>query len=210
MAAQFFIDKRPHKGLTFYEYFEAMQLKANTTDQSNLSVEDRIEYEHVKLNYQRSSRIIRTHKLNDNLCLIINKITSPQLWMVLTEDWCGDSAQNLPYIVKIAECNPKINLRILFRDQNTDIIDLYLTDGKTRSIPKLVVFNEKGDELFQWGPRPKEARELVTKLKSEGFSKEDYISQLHLWYGRNRGKNLEDEFIQIIEALIDNKAIPVI
>jgi hypothetical protein len=203
MAAQFFIDKRPHKGLTFYEYFDAMQLKADTTDLTNLSEEVRIEYERVKLNYQRSSRIIRTHKTDDNLCHLINKISSPQLWMVITEDWCGDSAQNLPYIVKISECNTKINLRILLRDQNIDIMDLYLTNGKTRSIPKLVVFNEKGDELFQWGPRPKEAQELVMKLKSEGLSIENYISQLHLWYGRNRGKSLEQEFTQLIETIID-------
>jgi hypothetical protein len=203
MAAQFFIDKRPHKGLAFYEYFDAMQLKANTIDLTNLSEEVRMEYERVKLNYQRSSRIIRTHKIDDKLCHLINKISSPQLWMVITEDWCGDSAQNLPYIVKIAGNNTKINLRILLRDQNIDIMDLYLTNGKTRSIPKLVVFNEKGDELFQWGPRPKEAQELIMKLKSEGLSIENYISQLHLWYGKNRGKSLEKELTQLIETIID-------
>ena len=203
MAAQFFIDKRPHKGLKFYEYFDAMQLKADTTDLTNLSEEVRMEYERVKLNYQRSSRIIRTHKTDDKLCLLINKISSPQLWMVITEDWCGDSAQNLPYIVKIAENNTKINLRILLRDQNIDIMDLYLTNGKTRSIPKLVVFNEKGDELFQWGPRPVEAQELIMKLKSEGLSIENYISQLHLWYGKNRGTSLEKELTQLIETIID-------
>ena len=124
--------------------------------------------------------------------------------MVITENWCGDSAQNLPYIIKIAECNPSINLRILFRDQNTDIMDLYLS-GNSRSIPKLVVFNEQGDELFQWGARPKEAQNLVIKLKSEGLSKDEYLSQLHLWYGRNRGNNLENEFIDIIGKLISNK-----
>jgi hypothetical protein len=125
--------------------------------------------------------------------------------MLLTEDWCGDSAQNIPYIVKMAECNSMINLRILLRDQNTDIIDLYLSDSNSRSIPKLVAFNENGDELFQWGPRPKEAQELVRKLKSEGLSKEEYILQLHLWYGKNRRKNLELEFIQIIEELISKE-----
>lgn len=205
MSKQFFIDRRPHNGLTFVEYLNQMKLKAERTDFSDLSEEEIINIEHIKLNYQRSSRIIRTHKLNDRLSGLIKQISSPQLWMVITEAWCGDSAQNLPYIIKIAECNLLINLRILLRDQNTDIMDLYLSVGGTRSIPKLVVFDEQGDELFQWGARPKEAQELVSKLKTEGLSKEDFISQLHLWYGRNRGKNLENEFIDIIEKLICKK-----
>jgi len=202
MVNQFFIDQRPQNGLTFAEYFDAMKQKTNAI---NLSKEDLIDLEHVKLNYQRSSRILRTHKINDNLFHLIKQISSLQIWMLLTEDWCGDSAQNIPYIVKMAECNSMINLRILLRDQNTDIIDLYLSDSNSRSIPKLVAFNENGDELFQWGPRPKEAQELVRKLKSEGLSKEEYILQLHLWYGKNRRKNLELEFIQIIEELISKE-----
>jgi len=202
MGYQFFLDRRPHNGLTFEEYFNRMELKANTTNLATLSENDRIEFNHIKLNYQRCYRILKTHKLNENLCQLIKQISSPQLWMVLTENWCGDSAQNLPYIVKIAECNPLINLRILLRDQNTDIMDLYLSEGKLRSIPKLVVFNEQGVELFQWGARPKEAQDLVTKLKSERLSKEIFLNRLHLWYGRNRGKNLENEFIDIIGKLI--------
>jgi hypothetical protein len=202
MIPKFFQDRRPHNGLTFAEYFEAMKLKTDITNISDLSEEERMDIEHIKLNYQRSSRILRTHKLNDKLSGLIKQISSPQLWMVITEAWCGDSAQNLPYIVKIAECNPLINLRILLRDQNTDIMDLYLSEGRAKSIPKIVAFNDEGDELFQWGARPKEAQELVTKLKSEGLSKEVFLNQLHLWYGKNRGKNLEREFIQIAEELM--------
>lgn len=201
MILKFFQDRRPHNGLTFAEYFATMKLKSDVTNISELSQEERLDIERIKLNYQRSSRIIRTHKVNERLSGLIKQMSLPQLWMVITEAWCGDSAQNLPYIVKIAECNPLINLRILLRDQNTDIMDLYLSAGGTRSIPKLVVFDEQGNELFQWGARPKETQELITKLKSEGLSKEIFLNQLHLWYGKNRGKNLENEFIDIIEKL---------
>ena len=43
----------------------------------------------------------------------IDKIEDNQLWMVITENWCGDSAQNLPYIARIASLNKKIELRII-------------------------------------------------------------------------------------------------
>jgi hypothetical protein len=84
--------------------------------------------------------------------------------MVITETWYGDSAQNLPIIAKAAELNNKIDLRILLRDSNIDIIDHYLTNGQSRSIPILVAFDLDGNELFKWGPRPLTAKILVTNL----------------------------------------------
>ena len=120
--------------------------------------------------------------------------------MVLSEDWCGDSAQTIPYLVKMADLNPNIELRILLRDKNLDIMDLYLTDGN-RAIPKLVAFDYIGNELFTWGPRPYEARQLVNKAKAEGKPKEQFLQELHLWYGRNRGKNLEVEILNIMKNM---------
>ena len=118
--------------------------------------------------------------------------------MVITEDWCGDSAQNLPYIAALAKMNSNISLRILLRDENPDIIDQYLTKGISRSIPILVAFDEAGEELFRWGPRPKEAQELVEELKANGYIKKDYIEKLHYWYAKNRGNNIEAELTKLL------------
>lgn len=194
MTPQFFIDRRPHQGLTYEAYIHTMVQDAKDSSNQN--------FETIKLNLQRTTRINKTYEVDSGLKKLTANIKSPQLWMVITENWCGDSAQNLPYIAKIAACNPLINFRILLRDQNLDIMDLYLTEGKSRSIPKLVVFDEHGTELAQWGPRPVEAQELVKEAKAASKSKEDFIQDLHLWYGRNHGKNLENEFKVILEHLV--------
>ena len=195
MIPQFFLDQRPHKGLTYEKYLSLMQQHSEDPNVEN--------FETIKLNQQRTSRINKTYNVGQALKGTIAKITFHQLWMVITEDWCGDSAQNVPYIAKIAACNPLIELRILLRDQNLDIMDLYLTNGNSRSIPKLVIFDKDGNELVQWGPRPAEAQTLVNKNKLEGKSKDEFIKELHLWYGRNRGENLEEEFEKIIGQLIN-------
>jgi hypothetical protein len=80
-------------------------------------------------------------------------------------------------------------------------MDKYLTNG-ARAIPKLIAFDEQENEFFQWGARPKEAQDLVTQLKNEGKSKTEFLEALHLWYGKNRGKNLETEFLEILQKLI--------
>ncbi|PKL83478.1 MAG: thioredoxin family protein [Ignavibacteriae bacterium HGW-Ignavibacteriae-3] len=200
MVHQFFIDKRVHEGLTFEQYMGKFKAEAEKEETADLSDEEKEDRKMTYLNYQRSTRILRTYNADNELVNLITNISSPMIWMVISEMWCGDSAQNLPYLAKMAEINPLIQLRIIMRDSNPDIMDLFLTNGDSRSIPKLVAFDEYGNELFQWGARPKEAQELVSKLKIEGMEKKNYLQQLHLWYGRDRGKTLEKEFSDILSS----------
>lgn len=195
MVHQFFVDKRPHNGMTYKEFFKNFENIVG-----NLSENDP-DTDKLKLNFQRIRRIEKSYIVNNELCTRIREINEPQLWMIISENWCGDSAQIIPYLAKFTECNPIIDLRIIERDKNPDIIDLYLTNG-TRSIPKLIAFNDNGDELFQWGPRPKEAIELIAKAKSDGKTKEEFLEMLHLWYGRDRGKSLEREFIFLLNQIL--------
>ena len=188
-------------GMTYKEFMESSVKKVEETGEEKLDESEKKLFGYSKLNLHRINRIEKTYKVSEQICENIMKIKEPQIWMVLTEDWCGDSAQNLPYIAKIADCNDYITLRILPRDKNLDIMDQYLTGGKSRSIPKLVAFDKDGNELFQWGPRPAEAQKLVMDLKAQGMSKSEYNEKLHLWYGRNRGKNIENEFVKLLEAL---------
>ena len=199
MTQQYFIDKRPHKGMNYRQYIQSVVNDVAATKPETLNAEDKEHYEYKKLNLQRSSRIERTYTVSGELESLIKNIKDKQLWMVLTEGWCGDSAQILPYIAKMAELNPNIDLRILLRDSNLDIIDLYLTNG-TRSIPRLVVFDPEGNKLFTYGPRPKVLQTLITEWKSEGIVKPELYEKLHLWYARNKGKEIEAEFIKILSA----------
>lgn len=158
-------------------------------------------FEYTKLNYQRSSRIDKSYLPSAELKNAAAAVREKQTWMVITENWCGDSAQILPVIAKAASLNENIDLRIIARDAHTEIMDLYLTNG-TRSIPLLVAFDENGNELFKWGPRPRAAVELIAQLKSEGVDKKTLYEKLHLWYGRNRGAEIDKELTLLISPLV--------
>lgn len=167
------------------------------TTQLQLTEDEKNLLENKKLNLHRMIRIEKHYHVSNELKNLIQQIDKPQIWMIISEIWCGDSAQNIPYIAKLVELNPKINLKIILRDTNPDIMDLYLTNG-TRSIPILIAFNESGEELFKWGPRPQEAIKLFADLKLQGLEKSAILEKVHLWYGRNRGKKLEIELMQLI------------
>lgn len=201
MTKDFFKEKRVHNGLTYEMFLKNWEDFLKNTEPESLSDTEKAQYDYKVLNKQRSSRIHKTYKVSEELKSLLYQISEQQIWMVLTEDWCGDSAQNLPYIGEIAKINDKINLRILPRDENLDIMDRYLTEAKSRSIPKIVAFDEEGNELFQWGPRPKEAQQFVRDELAKERNKQDVYKDLHLWYGRNRGKAIESEFIELLKTV---------
>jgi len=202
MIMQLDQNKLIEKSLTYDEYKQMFIEKVELTDITLLTENEKNLYEYTKLNLHRSSRIEKTYTVSAEFENLLKSINRKQMWMVITESWCGDSAQNLPYIAKIAETNPNISLRIVQRDLHLDIIDMYLTNG-SRSIPKLVVFNEFMEEIFTWGPRPSEAQQLVLKLKSENLSKEELNQKLHLWYGRDKGKTIENEFKALLSENLE-------
>ena len=184
--------------LTYNEFMDEFAKQINVLDINTLNDYDKSFYDYRKLNYQRSIRLEKTFVPNDETKQIFSKINQLQKWTVITETWCGDSAQNLPVIAKLAHLSDNIDLKIVLRDSNLDFMDLYLTNG-SRAIPKLIVYDENDYELFSWGPRPDDAKNLFTKLKNAGIPKTDINKELHLWYGRNRGKEVELELIQLIK-----------
>lgn len=187
------------KSLEYEKFLEAF---VREVESPNLDDEDEAKhYENRKLNLQRTRRIDKTFEPSEELKNQISEINSAQTWFAITESWCGDSAQNLPHLNKIAKLNSNISLRIILRDDNTEIIDQYLTNG-SRSIPKLIAFNQDEKEIFQWGPRPKIAQQLVLKLKADGLDKADLNKELHTWYSKNKGKELEKEISNLIAEKI--------
>jgi hypothetical protein len=185
------------KGITYNEYIQNTILEIAQTDINNLDPGEIKRFNFKTLNLRRSNRISRTYQPGEELKKLLISIPEPLLWMVITENWCGDSAQSLPYIAAMASLNPLIELKILLRDSNPDIMDQYLTNG-TRSIPILVVYNQDGNELFRWGPRPQSAVNLIRQWKAAGLEKPEWTEKLHLWYARNKGAEIEKEFIGLI------------
>lgn len=187
--------------LSYDEYLKIFYNQVSVENIESLNEYDTIHFENRKINFQRTSRLNKTFIPADETKHLFSQIEGTQQWFVITESWCGDSAQNIPILARLASLNEKIDFKIVLRNSNLDFMDLYLTNGK-RSIPRLIVFDENDNELFRWGPRPLEAQNLFTNLKNKGVEKSEINKQLHLWYGRNRGKEVEKEIAELVEMNI--------
>ncbi|MDX5339196.1 MAG: thioredoxin family protein [Cyclobacteriaceae bacterium] len=189
------------KGLSYEDFvkFTAQLVAERRTTGANQS-ETYLEYTRMCL--QRMNRWDKTAKISPEMQALIQSIQEPQLWLLLTEAWCGDGSQSIPYIAKLAGLNPKIDFRILMRDEYPEVMDAYLTNG-ARSIPKLIAFSEDLKcELFTWGPKPKYLMELYQEYRndSKGKSYQEFLEEVYLWYARNKNMDLESELYSLIQS----------
>jgi hypothetical protein len=154
------------------------------------------------LNETRMNRLDKTLKLSDDIIRQLQSLQSNYIWLVITEGWCGDAAQLVPIFNKMTEASEgKIDLKIVLRDENDALMNLFLTN-KTRSIPKLIVINkETGSALAHWGPRPDGATDLVNTYKKKfGSIDETAKTELQLWYLKDKGVSAQNE---IMEMMLD-------
>ena len=149
------------------------------------------------LNDRRMKRLDKTIKISEETIQEFQKVKRPQTWLVLTEGWCGDAAQSLPILNKIASYTANIDLKIVLRDENLDLMDLFLTNGG-RSIPKLIVLDKDNNVLDFWGPRPTIATKMVTDYKEKnGILDPQFKQDLQVWYNKDKGKSVQKDFINL-------------
>jgi hypothetical protein len=199
-----FVQHITESGLTPSAYMKVMEQQA-ALDPAGLEGMEAERAEFAKLNLHRVGRIRRTWGASAELLSLLDRIDRPQTWMVLSEPWCGDSAQCVPCLEILAESHSEITIRFLLRDDNLEIMERYLTDGK-RGIPLLVAFDTEGGELFRWGPRPAEAQAVFDAATAEGLEKPAKLEKLHLFYGRNRGRALDTELIEVFGNHLDGRS----
>jgi hypothetical protein len=158
--------------------------------------------EYTRLNQQRMHRWDKTLKVSARMAELVQSISEHQAWTIITEAWCGDGAQSIPYIARLADLNPNIELKIIMRDEYPEVMDAYLTNG-ARSIPKLVAMTaDLVCELFTWGPKPTYLieKQKAYKHDSQGVSYQDYSAEVHLWYAKNKNHDLELELYPLIQS----------
>jgi hypothetical protein len=157
--------------------------------------------EFTRLNHHRMNRLDKHIRVIPELQRALDTLPAPLVWVVLAEAWCGDVAQNLPVIARIAAASPRIDLYILLRDEHPDVMEAYQTNGAS-AIPKLVCLDAATlAERWTWGPRPEPAQAIILEFKANPVgTKEEVMKNLHLWYGRDKGDTLQREFLVRLSA----------
>lgn len=171
--------------------------KSSGTDQS----EDRIHY--TALNQKRYKRLDKTIIVADEQADYIRNYPKSVCLLVITESWCADAAQIVPVVHKIAELNPKLTMKLVFRDENDELMNLFLTNGG-KAIPMVIFLDLEDKELAHWGSRPSTATQMVADEKAKnGKLTPEFKEELQRWYNNDKGTTIVNDIVRILEEIKD-------
>ncbi|WP_343488097.1 thioredoxin family protein [Allomuricauda sp. d1] len=192
------INDRVQSALTYSEYRDLVSELAGNGATTGLEQKESL-IEYTLLNNRRMARWDKTLKIPVEVTKKIKALNRKVLWLVLTESWCGDASPALPVMNKLSEINPNIDLKILLRDENLELMDRFLTNG-SRSIPKLIVVDKQTEEVIgEWGPRPSVATKMAENYKKEhGVLTPEFKQDLQVWYNKNKGQNILKDLVQLL------------
>jgi len=195
------VEKALSNSHTYSEYRKVVSdllLEGKST--GNEQSEDLISY--TTLNETRMNRLDKTLRVPEENILKLQSLKKEYIWLILAEGWCPDGAQLLPVFNKIASASDKIESKIVFRDENEDLMNLFLTNNG-KAIPRLIIIEkETGKVCGDWGPRPQEANALIKNYK-EKFGVVDATAKanLQLWYLHDKGLSTQEEIINLMQTL---------
>lgn len=152
-----------------------------------------------ELNQARMHRLDKTIQVLPEVVDFFSKFTVKQLWVVLAEGWCGDAANSIPVLYKMAEATG-IDMKIILRDDNDAVMQHFLTNG-ARAIPKLLVLDaESLTVIANWGPRPEPAKKLILDYKAtHGIVDETAKIELQKWYVQDKGATIQKEVMDLVK-----------
>lgn len=185
-----------------YSYQEYRAFVTNLANENlttgNEQREDLVHY--TQLNEARLHRLDKTIQLIDEVQSFLENLKKVYTWLVISESWCGDAAQILPIINKMATVSDKINLRIVLRDDNEELMNQFLTNG-SKSIPKLIIIDEESNDVItDFGPRPIGAKQLILDYKAEhGVVDETAKIELQKWYLQDKGISTQKEIVKLMK-----------
>ena len=188
-----------------YSYPEYRKLMADLLiEGKSTAVEQTEERTHYsELNETRMHRLDKTMKITEENAAVLKNLSKSYLWLVLTESWCGDAAQILPVLNKMAlESNKKIELKLALRDENEELMNHFLTN-ESKAIPKLIILDKAtGNVVGDWEPRAQGAIDLIENYKEKfGVIDETAKTELQLWYLHDKGLSTQNEIIRLLQDL---------
>lgn len=194
------------RSLSFDDYIDLIK-KLLSDGKTTGPVQSQAKTAFTKLNLRRMERLGKTTTIDGELIKIVGNIDRPMIWLTITEAWCGDAAQNIPLIEKIAAGSDKIRTRYILRDANAELMDRFLSDGN-RSIPKLIVLDAIDLSVLEtWGPRPEAAQTYFAELKAGGLDRAEMMERVQVWYNADKGRSLFAEFTALMRELKGLRAV---
>jgi hypothetical protein len=119
--------------------------------------------------------------------------------LVVAIDACGDSMNNVPYLAKLSELVPGLDLRIVLPVNGRPVQDTHRSlDGRTAT-PTIVLLDSKGNDVGCIVELPRDIREWAHGVRGT-VSSDSLHAGIRSFYAANRGVAIATEAVEMLEA----------
>lgn len=119
--------------------------------------------------------------------------------LVVAIDACGDSMNNVPYLAKLSELVPGLDLRIVLPVNGRPVQESHRSlDGRTAT-PTFVLLDSKGNDVGCIVELPREIRDWAHGVRGT-VSSDSLHAGIRTFYAANRGVAITTEAVEMLEA----------
>jgi hypothetical protein len=163
--------------------------------------------EGARENVERMRRFYDDFEFDEDTAAFFNGRTPLQV-LAIVEDWCPDVAVNVAMLAKIADEVPGMELSLVRRDENAELMDAYLSEGRRR-IPTIIFMDMTFRELARWSGRPKSAdawilSEVAKKRRWDEMSEQE-LAAFNEEYDRRFGERYAREALAEWQMLLEDE-----
>ncbi len=119
--------------------------------------------------------------------------------LVVAEDWCGDSANTIPYVAKLADVAGNLDMRIINSTVGRAIMDAHLTPDGRAATPTVILLTEDFEEVGCFVERPRVLQDWWLS-NEDNLSEKDRLDQKYAWYDKDQGQTTLEGIVAMIEA----------
>ena len=132
---------------------------------------------------------------------VVTRARNAGAWRILaiTEPGCSDSANSLPYIARLVESVPALDLRLVNSSVGKPWMEAYRTPDGRAATPTLLVLDEQFRVRGCWVEQPKALQDFwlpIVARNETGARFEDKMA----WYAKDAGREILRELVEVLEG----------
>jgi hypothetical protein len=113
--------------------------------------------------------------------------------LVVAEDWCGDSANTIPYVARLIDSLPSVTLRIVNSTDGRWVMERYRTPDNRAATPTVVLLNGAGEPVGCFIERPAGLRKAIAERGRA-------MAILTEWRKQDAGRSTVLEIVELLEG----------
>jgi hypothetical protein len=119
--------------------------------------------------------------------------------LVVAADGCSDSVNTIPYIAKLIDTVPGIEMRIVDSDAGKGIMDSHRTPDGRAATPTVIVLDATFEERDCFIERPAALRQWMADHKAKSGDDGLFSGKME-WYDADKGVQTMTEIVAILES----------